>query len=362
MPAPAASPDSASDNTDLLRRLSPRRIILPVVIGLTVVGVMFWRSYEPGALAPLANAHLGWLLAALGVLAARDFGYIYRIRELTHRALSWRQSLDVIMIWELASCVMPSAVGGTTVATFIIGKEGVPLGKSLAYVMVTAMLDNLYFVVLVPIVLLVLGHEGLYPEESAAPATVLLLQGGLAVSYVLVLFYSGLMLYGLFVNPVGVRRLIVRVFSIRFLRKRRLWAYQQGHEMVNASQVLRDSDWRYWAKAIGSTAFVWTARYLVINTLIAAFAPTSLAEHGMIFSRNIIYKVVLLVAITPGGAGLAEVAFPMFFQRFIGAPTMVNFIVLLYRIVTYYLYLLLGSFFLPRWVRRVFGPGQTVSA
>ncbi len=338
--------------TDILQRLSPRRIVIPVVIGLSVVAGMFWYSYKPGDLAPLASAHWGWLLATFGVLAARDFGYIYRIRYLTHRALSWRQSLDVIMIWELSSCVMPSAVGGTTVATFIIGKEGVPLGKSLAYVMVTAMLDNLYYVVLVPIVILLAG-DGLYPHEAVAGGFITTLKVFFGVSYLLVLFYSGLMLYGLFVNPVAVRRLIVRVFSIKWLRKRRSWAYLQGQEMVLASEVLRGSGWAYWMRAIVSTIFVWTARYLVINTLIAAFSPTTAGEHTFIFARNLIYKVVLLVAVTPGGAGFAEGAFPTFFKRFIGTDTMVNFIVFLYRIVTFYLYLVLGSYFLPRWVARV---------
>lgn len=338
--------------TDILTRLSPRRMAVPVVIGLSVVAFMFWRSYKPGDLAPLADAHLGWLLITFGVLAARDAGYVYRIRHLTHRALSWRQSLDVIMIWELASCVMPSAVGGTTVATFIIGKEGVPLGKSLAYVMVTAMLDNLYYVVLVPLVIVFAG-DGLYPHEAVPGAFITTLKLFFGISYLLVLFYSGLMLYGLFVNPRAVRRLIVRVFSIRWLRKRRNWAYLQGQEMVLASDVLRGSGWRYWLRAALSTAFVWTARYMVINCIIAAFTHTSPAAHVLIFSRNLIYKVVLLVAITPGGAGIAETAFPTFFSRFIGTPTMVNVVVFLYRVATYYLYLVLGSFFLPRWVARV---------
>ena len=346
------------ERTDILSRLSPRRIIIPVVIGLTVVGLMFWHSYKPGDLAPLAQANWGWLGATFAVLAARDFGYIYRIRHLTHRALSWRQSLDVIMIWELASCVMPSAVGGTTVATFIIGKEGIPLGKSLAYVMVTAMLDNLYYVLLVPLVIVFAG-DGLYPHEAVPGAFITTLKVFFGVSYVLVLFYSALMLYGLFVNPVAVRRLIVRVFSIKWLRKRRNWAYLQGHEMVLASEILRGAGWGYWARATISTAFVWTARYCVINTLIAAFAPLTASDHSLVFARNLIYKVVLLVALTPGSAGFAEVAFPTFFKKFIGSTTMVNFIVFLYRIVTFYLYLVLGSYFLPRWVARVVGkPGE----
>jgi uncharacterized protein (TIRG00374 family) len=139
------------------------------------------------------------------------------------------------------------------------------------------------------------------------------------------------------------------------LRRWRSKAYQHGNEMVWASAQLRGNAARYWVEAALSTAFVWTARYLVIGCIIAAFIDVSWDEFGLIFSRNLIYKVVLLVAITPGGAGIAEGAFPTFFGKFIGTPTMTNFVVLLYRIVTYYLYLVLGAIFLPRWIARVFG-------
>jgi uncharacterized protein (TIRG00374 family) len=83
--------------------------------------------------------------------------------------------------------------------------------------------------------------------------------------------------------------------------------------------------------------------------------PTDAGTFLFIFARNITYKVILLVAITPGGAGIAEGAFPTFFGKFIGTATMTSFLVFLYRIVTYYLYLVLGLIFLPRWVTRVFG-------
>ena len=53
-------------------------------------------------------------------------------------------------------------------------------------------------------------------------------------------------------------------------------------------------------------------------------------------------------------AGIVEGAFPTFFGKFIGTATLTSFMVLLYRVVTYYLYLVLGSVFLPRWVGRVF--------
>ncbi|RPD49793.1 UPF0104 family protein [Hymenobacter sediminis] len=346
--------ETQTEDQQLLDKLRPSRIILPVLIGLGVVGFMFWRSYKPGDLAPLADAKPEWLLVMLAVLVARDAGYVYRIRYLTQKVLSWRAALDVIMLWEFSSCVLPSAVGGTAVAPVLLHKEGIPLGKSVAYIMATAMLDNLYYVLTVPLVVLV-GGDALYPHEALQGGLVATLRVGFILSYVFVTVYALLMMYAIFINPQAVKRLLVRLFSVRGIRRFRSKAYKMGNEMVLASAELRGNGLAYWLRASLSTAFVWTARYLVIGCLIAAFINVTWPEFWLIFGRNLTYKVILLIAITPGGAGIAEGAFPTFFGKFIGTPTMTNFMVLLYRVVTYYLYLVLGAVFLPRWVARIFG-------
>jgi len=342
-----------SEDQQLLDKLRPSRIVLPVLIGLSVVGFMFWRSYQPGDLAPLANAKPLWLLLMLVVLVARDAGYVYRIRYLTQKVLSWRAALDVIMLWEFSSCVLPSAVGGTAVAPVLLHKEGIPLGKSVAYIMATAMLDNLYYVLAVPLVVLI-GGDALYPHEALQGGLVATLRIGFILSYVFVTVYALLMLYAIFINPQSVKRLLVRLFTVRGLRRWRNKAYKMGNELVLASGELRNNGRAYWLRAALSTAFVWTARYLVIGCLIAAFIDVSWPEFWLIFGRNLTYKVILLIAITPGGAGIAEGAFPTFFGKFIGTATMTNFMVLIYRVVTYYLYLVLGAVFLPRWVARIY--------
>ena len=359
MPLASPPPPPLADDQDanLLRQLRPSRLVLPILMGLAVVVFLFWRSYKPGDLAPLANAKWEWLLITLLVLWARDLGYIYRIRHISERELSWRQAFEVIVMWEFASCVLPSAAGGTAAAPIILTKEGIPLGKSLAYTIVTAFLDNLYYVLMVPLVVALAG-SALYPRnlDSTFVETLRVL---FVVSYVAVSSYAGLLLYALFVNPISVRRLLVRLASFRVLRRFRRTAYRHGQEMVNASAHLRGAGWLYWWRASLSTFFVWTARYAVIGCLIAAFVPMTTGTFLFIFARNITYKVVLLLAVTPGGAGIAEGAFPTFFGSFIGTATMTSFMVLLYRIVTYYFYLALGTVFLPRWAARVFGRPTT---
>jgi uncharacterized protein (TIRG00374 family) len=348
-------PGLPDNDASFLRRFRPSRLVLPVLLGLAVVGILFYRSYQPGELAPLQHADWRWLVIAVLVLAARDLGYVYRIRHIAEGELTYRQALDVIMIWEFASCVLPSGQGGTGAAPFILEKEGIPLGKGLAYIMVTALLDNLYYVVMVPLVVLIAG-AGLYPHEALQTGFVATLRVAFGVSYIFVTLYAGLMLYAIFVNPRSVRRLLVKLFSIAFLRRWRRKAYKHGQEMVLASAQLRGNGPRYWWHAAISTIFVWTARYAIIGCLIAAFVPMDTGTFLFIFARNITYKVILLVAITPGGAGIAEGAFPTFFGKFIGTATMTSFMVFLYRIVTFYLYLVLGMVFLPRWVARVFSP------
>ncbi|MEJ7666254.1 MAG: hypothetical protein WKG07_45455 [Hymenobacter sp.] len=85
--------------------------------------------------------------------------------------------------------MLPSAAGGTAAAPIILNKEGIPLGKALAYTIVTALLDNLYYVLMVPLVV-VLAGKALYPHdlESAFVETLRVL---FVVSYVAVSAYAG---------------------------------------------------------------------------------------------------------------------------------------------------------------------------
>ncbi|MFD2246298.1 lysylphosphatidylglycerol synthase transmembrane domain-containing protein [Pontibacter ruber] len=336
----------------ILKSFSPVKVLIPVLLGLAATAWLFIKDDKLGDLKGIAEANMWWLLASVAVLLIRDFGYIYRIRALTDKFLTWRNSLDVIMLWEFASAVTPSVVGGTTVATIILNKEGIPLGKSLAYVMLTAVLDNMFFILAAPVALLATQGE-VFPTFGLEAADVMKLKTAFYISYGLIAVYTLLMIYALFVNPRAFKWLLLKITSIAFMRKWRVNAFQHGNEIVWASQQLKGKEAAYWIKAILSTVFVWSARYFLLNCLIAAFTDVTLGEHLLIISRNLIFWIVMLIAITPGGAGIVEMAFPSFFGLFLGNFS--NIVVVLYRLITYYPYLILGSIFLPKWIAKVFG-------
>jgi len=121
-------------------------------------------------------------------------------------------------------------------------------------------------------------------------------------------------------------------------------------DIILASSQLKNKTISYWAKAVISTMFVWSARYFILNCVIAMFKPNfSLTDHYDAFSKQIVLWITQLLSPTPGGSGLAE----YFLSEIFGGGTVILAIALIWRILTYYSYLIIGSIVLPRWLKRV---------
>src|SRR5690606_29183353 len=110
-----------------LEIFSPTRIFITVLIGLSVAFYLMYRDFDAQAFAVIEWGWENslWIFVALCMMALRDLAYMYRIRVLTDFKLGLKQSFDVIMLWEFASAITPSVVGGSGVAIYFINKEGI---------------------------------------------------------------------------------------------------------------------------------------------------------------------------------------------------------------------------------------------
>jgi len=342
-------------NTEkIFKILNPNRIWIPVLFGLAIVFYLFYSDDRVtlSNLRLITDADLPFLLLAIFIIVARAFGYIYRLRVVSNESLSWTSCLYVIILWEFASAVTPSVVGGTAVAVFILLMEGISFGKSLAYVMLTAIFDNLFLIVSAPLIIIFSQGE-MFPEIEI---TQLGLENSLEylfyLSLLLIAVYTCIMAYALLFQPRAFKWFMLKLTSIRFLRKWRHDAAEHGDEIILASAQLNGKDWKYWFNVSWSTIFIWSVRYLQLNLLIAAFTDVSIANHFLIFARQIILWIVMLISPTPGSSGTAEFFFNPFFIEFLANYTFITNI--LWRLLSFYPYLIFGAIFLPRWIRRVF--------
>jgi hypothetical protein len=261
------------------------------------------------------------------------------------------QSFRVIMLWEFTSAVTPGAIGGTGVATLFVHKEGISVGRSSAIVMVTSLLDELYFVTLFPLLVLIVGGARLFaiPDSPAWThgITALILTGyGIKLVWVIALSY------GLFFNPRGLSRLIYRIFHLPVIRRWKRGAGRAAIDIISTSEEMKSKKKKYWINAFLSTCLSWTSRFWVVNFLFLAFFAVN--DHFLIFARQLVMWIILVVTPTPGGSGVAEFTFSVFLGEFIPFAGFAIALALLWRLVSYYPYLLIGALVVPKWINDKF--------
>jgi uncharacterized protein (TIRG00374 family) len=352
---------SHDNSGKIVKSIRPSRVILPIFIGLGFSGYMLFREYTPGSLDVMqfTMKTLFWLGVSLVFMAIRDFCYMIRIRILSNNQLSWQKAFSVIMLWEFTSAITPSAIGGTSVAIFFLNKEGIRIGRSTAIVMVTSFLDELYFIVAFPIVLLIIGRTDIFGfGEELLPVPWYKNQFMLfaLTGYGLKLIYTLILTYGLFINPRGLKFLLLWIFKLPIIRKWRPDANESGTDLITTSKEFKNWPLKKWLKTFVATVLSWTSRYWVVNTIIISFfgfSFLSFNDNLLVFGKQLVMWIMMLVSPTPGGSGFAEYVFKEFLVGIVPLGTGVT-LAFLWRLISYYPYLFIGMFIVPRWIRKHF--------
>jgi hypothetical protein len=205
---------------DTAKKISPWKVVLPAVFGFGIVGYFVYRDFNKIDFSSFSFSYytILFLMLAFLMMFFRDFGYVVRLRILSSGELSWRKCIRIILLWEFGSAVTPSAVGGTAIATVFIWKEGVNLGKSTSIVMATSFLDELYFSIMFPIVLLIFSKAELFHVVGADHLANRFFVFAI-VGYAMKLIWAILMGYSIFINPRFFASLINWIFKWKLLRK-----------------------------------------------------------------------------------------------------------------------------------------------
>ncbi|WP_282125854.1 lysylphosphatidylglycerol synthase transmembrane domain-containing protein [Marinifilum flexuosum] len=343
----------------LLHGVRPSRIIYPILIGLAVVVYMLVKEVDANtfSLIEFTWYTIFWLFIALLMMVIRDLGYMARLRILTDRKFSWGKAFRIIMLWEFTSAITPSAIGGTSVAILYLNKEGLKVGRSSAVVMSTSFLDELYFIIMFPLLILLLNVKQLFmiesPEHSIWLDSLLYFALG---GYLVKLVYLIVLTYGLFWNPRGLKWLLLWIFKLPVLRKWKHGANKAGSDIIESSKELRRKPFLFWFKAFMATFWSWTARYWVVNAMLLAFMLEgySFADHIMIFARQLVMWIMMLVSPTPGGSGFSEWVFTQYLGDFLPTAGLAASMALIWRLISYYPYLFIGVYLLPRWIKKHF--------
>lgn len=328
------------------------KILVPTFIGMGVIIYMFSREFNLDDLRQITiTGHtVFWIFVAFCFMLGRDTGFVIRYRYLTEKQLSWKQCIKVTLLAEFGTAVTPSVVGGSSMAVLFLAKEKIPVGRSTAMVFVTLLLDEMFFVVTFPILLIFIPFHNLFADNTALGSGVLVL---FIVAYIIKMLLCTLLIVGLFFRPQAIRWLIIKIFRLPFLRRWHKSAAKAGDDLIISSREIRGKTLSYWFPLIMATILSWSSRYLVVNAIFMAFFQVH--DNLLIFARQFVMWVVMVVSPTPGGSGFTEFIFKQYLSEFIPLAGVVPVIILLWRLLTYYNYLFVGAVIVPGWVKKSFG-------
>lgn len=344
------------EQQEVLRSIRTSRIILPIMIGVAVVVYLFFKEFNPKDFNQIQWTGHAWFWIGLStaLLILRHIAYATRLRIVSDGYFSWKKCVELIFIWEFSSAVTPTSVGGSAVAFFVLSQERLPAAKTATIILYTVVLDTIFFVGTLPILLFFIGPKMIRPELTSWD----MLDGwgyAFLTAYGLMATYGLIFYYGLFINPIQLKRFLIAVTKIKFLRKFRQKAIDMGNEMVIASKEIKRKNWQFHLGAFGATATAWSCRFLLLNCLIIALVSSVSTDFWTQFSlygRLETMFIIIAFSPTPGGAGFVEGLFNPFVADYVTNATSATIIATIWRVMTYYSYLLIGAIIIPNWIRQ----------
>lgn len=328
------------------------KILVPTFIGIGVIAYMFSREFNLSDLQQISfTGHtILWIFIAFCFMLGRDAGFVIRYRYLTEKQLTWKQCIKVTLLAEFGTAITPSSVGGSSMAVIFLTKEKIPVGRSTTMVFVTLLLDEMFFVVTFPVLMFLIPFQDLFINNNAFGSGVLVL---FIIAYLIKGLLCTLLIVGLFFKPQAIRWFIIKIFRLPFIRRWYHSAVKAGDDLVISSKEIRGKKLSYWLPLIFATILSWCSRYLVVNALFMAFFPVY--DNLLVFARQFVMWVVMIISPTPGGSGISEFIFKQYLSEFIPLAGVVPVIVLLWRLLTYYNYLFVGAIIIPQWAKKAFG-------
>ena len=331
------------------------KLILPILLGIGAVVWIMSRQLDLDELALVKwdFRSLFWILAALGLYMIRHLFYSWRLWVMTDRSFSFMKCMQLIVIWEFSSAVSPTNVGGTGVAVVLLAQEKLSGAKTVAVVVYSLVLDTILFVVTLPLFYLLFGTVVIRPLTASGATQ------GFEFTFLLVILammaYGSLFFYGLFINPNSSKRFLLFISRWRILARFRNNIRQTALDIVTAANEIKFKPFNFHLQAMTATAGAWGTRFLAVNCIILALVastPLYWWDQIIIMIRGMSMFAITSFSPTPGGSGLAEFLFGGFYADYV-PKGIASVIALIWRLITYYPYLILGAIVIPVWIRGI---------
>ncbi|MCH8495966.1 MAG: flippase-like domain-containing protein [Balneolales bacterium] len=311
-------------------------MVFSISLSVLSMGLVIYFTWSPEGFEYVQLKRLPGLIIALVVTILRIWFQAAKYRILSDNMLSWPAAFRVILTWDFASAITPSTIGGGPVAAYAMTRENIPLGKSGGIMLSGVLLDQLFYVMIIPILITLGFYYDVIPPNVGWVGT-----SAMFLIYTILLVYAFVLAYGLLVNPKSLKRIVRIVFMIPFLRGMRRKIIVESDNLVEFSEALRRKPRGFLTKAFILSTLGWLAKISLPSIVVLSFLP---ADVLLTFLRSFSMTFAGLLVPTPGGSGGAEALFLLFQGPLFERVIFIGISIFMWRLYTYYLSIGLGVF------------------
>lgn len=315
-------------------------LFISVGFSLLVLIVILFFTINENTLTYLKEINPLFLLLAFMTHICTMCFWALRVQKMSG-SLGYRigffYSLNLVFANLLAAAVTPAQAGGEPVRIHELYKTAVPLGDATAIVIMERVLDGIALAALAAFSMIALTDQW---KSLGTVSEVMVFVTWIFVAGCLVLFYLAIR------RPDVVKRVVNR--CTLFLTK--TWENKRVEELL----VRADKEIDNFQKA--TIRFVHTAKgglcwgmfftllYWVSEIVTASLILIGLGQPPLIlesFVIQLILAILMMMPLTPGSSGIAEIGATSMYALFIPA-SIVGIFVVIWRVVLYYFNIALG--------------------
>lgn len=258
--------------------------------------------------------------------------------SLGYRVGFW-YSLNLVFANLLASAITPAQAGGEPVRIHELYKAKIPLGDATAVVIMERVLDGIALAGLAAFAMIFLTEQW---KSLGAISEIMVFITWIFVVGCLFLFYLAIR------RPDVVKRVVAR--CTLWLTKK--WENSRVESLLTRADKEIDNfqgatlKFVHTAKSGLVLGMIFTLLYWVSEILTASLILMGLGQSPLFlesFVIQLILAILMMIPLTPGSSGIAEVGATTMYALFIPA-SVVGIFVVLWRIVMYYFNIALGIF------------------
>ena len=328
----------AESTTTQPSRTPVRTIILSFVLSTVVLVVVARMTYEPGTYEAVRNSFRpAMLIGVVGIVVLRVVLGGWRLSYASRGHISLVGGVRGQLAWDFFSVVTPSVVGGGPIAALFLARDQrISAGESTAVFLYLMVLDQLFFALTVPLVVLGTLFLPVLPESIGSVGLVTVL-----VYFCTILLWTGTLAYASILRPELLQRLANKVVRVKMLQRFQTRVQIESEMLSARSRAIRSQGPRYFAACSALTLAVWITKHLLVVLAILCFQDT--VDALLVLLKSAALMLGSLIMPTPGGSGGVETLYAVLIGPAVLRPTLVPSL-LVWRTLGYYVFLAAGAF------------------